>query len=98
MFFVVSVFLLHFFISNKVYTWVPGLVFLVDDLIMLCLWLCLRIFQLYFPINKLRNLALENARTEFIFQVDVDFILSDNLEADVISTIECGFFSADQKV
>ena len=58
----------------------------------------LNVCQLYFPINKLRNLALENARTEFIFQVDVDFILSDNLEADVVSAIESGFFSNAEKV
>ena len=54
--------------------------------------------QVFFPINKLRNLALENARTEFIFQVDVDFVLSNDLEADVISAIQSGFFLNTEKV
>ncbi len=33
-------------------------------------------FQLYYPVNTLRNVALDNAPTELVYLTDVDFVPS----------------------
>ena len=40
----------------------------------------------YYPINNLRNLALKEVRSKYVFLLDVDFTISAALDVDV--TIE----------
>ena len=48
--------------------------------------------QDYYPINKLRNIALNSSFTDYILTIDADFIPSKHLEAAVQSQIRAGFF------
>ena len=61
-------------------------------------WICFRSLQVYIPVNKLRNLALQHAQTKYVFQVDVDFLLSDELEREIVKAIKNGFFYAYPQV
>ena len=45
------------------------------------------------PINKLRNIAINNTLTPFIFYVDVDFVPHPNLHQLLTSQANSGFFN-----
>eukprot|EP01132_Coremiostelium_polycephalum_P008037 gene8037-9885_t len=40
-----------------------------------------------YPINSLRNIAIEYALTDFVYTVDIDFIVSPNAHANIVSWI-----------
>ena len=43
--------------------------------------------KVWYPINKLRNLALNNALSKYVFLLDIDFIPSSNLQENIINTL-----------
>ena len=47
------------------------------------------IFQQYYPINYLRNVALEQANTDYVFLADIDFLpmvdLYDHLKKSIVT-------------
>ena len=47
--------------------------------------------------NKLRNLAQDSVETEFVFYVDIDFLMNSHLYRDINDVIKSGFF-ANEKV
>ena len=50
------------------------------------------IFQKYYPVNKLRNIAKSLVQTEFTFYIDVDFVPSLELQQILLEHIQNGFF------
>lgn len=45
-----------------------------------------------YPINKLRNIAQDSVETDFIFYVDIDFLMNPDLYSDVTDLINTQFF------
>ena len=52
-------------------------------------------FQLYYPINVLRNIALRETRTDYVFVIDVDFIPMPGLHEYFIHRIQ--YLESEQK-
>ena len=52
------------------------------------------LLQELYPVNKLRNVAQDNTRAEYVFYVDVDFIPNRGLAKAVYEYIDSGFFDS----
>ena len=44
--------------------------------------------QNYYPVNKLRNIAIEGTQTEYIFLNDVDFLVCPHLDTKLMNYLE----------
>ena len=55
-------------------------------------------FQKYYPVNKLRNIAMANANCRYIFMVDVDFVPSANLYENLLLLYQEQYKYPDKKV
>ena len=56
------------------------------------------LFQVLFPVNRLRNLAKRQVRTKYILLIDADFVPNENLQEDVKEQIQNGFFREEGRV
>ena len=54
--------------------------------------------QTFYPINKLRNVAVKNSHATHVLLIDIDFVPNRGLESAVTDYVDAGFFNIDQKV
>ena len=48
--------------------------------------------QTFYPINKLRNVAVKNSHATHVLLIDIDFVPNRGLESAVTDYIDAGFF------
>ena len=48
--------------------------------------------QTFYPINKLRNVAVKNSHATHVLLIDIDFVPNRGLESAVTHYIDAGFF------
>ena len=54
--------------------------------------------QTFYPINKLRNVAVKNSHATHVLLIDIDFVPNRGLESAVTDYIDAGFFNDSKKV